>query len=41
MLPIEFITRAFAKRTLRGLFGGRQVLFGNRISEQGGNKYAI
>ena len=30
--------RTVAKRTLRGLYGGRQVAFGNKVSEDGGNK---
>lgn len=35
----QFITRAYPNRAWRGLYGGRQLQFGNRISEQGGNKY--
>lgn len=38
-LGIEQFGRAFAHRARRGLYGGRQVLFGNKISEDGGNKY--
>lgn len=39
MMWFQFITRAYPKRAWRGLYGGRQLQFGNRISEQGGNKY--
>ena len=31
--------RHVSKRTLRGLFGGKKVLSGNNVSEDGGNKY--
>lgn len=40
MLPLGLgsLTRAVCNRARRGLFAGRRVLFGNRISEDGGNK---
>lgn len=37
-LGVEQIARAVAKRSRRGLYAGRQVLSGNNISEDGGNK---
>ena len=37
-LGIEAVARAFAKRSRRGLFAGKQVLFGNKVSEDGGNR---
>jgi hypothetical protein len=35
---IAAFTRAVAKRARRGLYAGRQVLFGNNVSEDGGNR---
>ena len=37
-LGVEAVTRALIKRAQRGLYAGRQKLFGNKISEDGGNK---
>jgi hypothetical protein len=37
-LGIENIGRIVAGRTKRGLYAGRRVLFGNRVSEDGGNR---
>ena len=37
-LGVETVTRALIKRAQRGLYAGRQKLFGNKISEDGGNK---
>jgi len=37
-LGIENIGRIVAHRTRRGLYAGRRVLFGNRVSEDGGNR---
>lgn len=37
-LGIENIGRIVAHRTKRGLYAGRRVLFGNRVSEDGGNR---
>ena len=37
-LGVGAMTRAVAKRARRGLYAGKQVLFGNNISEDGGNK---
>lgn len=37
-LGIEQVTRAVARRSRRGLYAGRQVLSGNKVSEDGGNR---
>ena len=37
-LGVRAVTRAFINRAQRGLYAGRQKLFGNKISEDGGNK---
>ena len=37
-LGIENIGRIVANRTKRGLYAGRRVLSGNRVSEDGGNR---
>lgn len=37
-LGIETMCRALIKRARRGLYAGRQVGFGNKVSEDGGNK---
>jgi hypothetical protein len=37
-LGVEPVARALIKRAQRGLYAGRQKLFGNKISEDGGNK---
>ena len=37
-LGVEAATRALIKRAQRGLYAGRQKLFGNKISEDGGNR---
>lgn len=37
-LGIEQIARAVARRSRRGLYAGRQVLSGNKVSEDGGNR---
>ena len=38
LLAAAALTRAVARRTGRGLYGGKGVLSGNRISEDGGNR---
>ncbi len=40
-LGVEAVTRALIKRAQRGLYAGRQKLFGNKISEDGGNKCVL
>eukprot|EP00270_Netrium_digitus_P013927 TRINITY_DN4688_c0_g1_i1.p2 TRINITY_DN4688_c0_g1~~TRINITY_DN4688_c0_g1_i1.p2 ORF type:complete len:164 (-),score=28.81 TRINITY_DN4688_c0_g1_i1:395-886(-) len=37
-LGLEFLGRAVMRRMSRGLYAGKQVGFGNRVSEDGGNK---
>lgn len=37
-MGIEVIGRIVANRTKRGLYAGRRVLFGNKVSEDGGNR---
>jgi large subunit ribosomal protein L28 len=37
-LGVERVARATLNRAKRGLFGGRRIQFGNKISEDGGNK---
>lgn len=37
-LGVEHAVRGIAKRARRGLFAGKQVRFGNKISEDGENK---
>ncbi|GMH42357.1 hypothetical protein BSKO_10276 [Bryopsis sp. KO-2023] len=37
-LGIEHVARGIAKRARRGLFAGKNVMFGNKVSEDGENK---
>jgi hypothetical protein len=37
-LGVNFVLRAMPKRAQRALWAGKQILYGNRISEDGGNK---
>ncbi|KAK9818165.1 hypothetical protein WJX72_008080 [[Myrmecia] bisecta] len=37
-LGLEQITRAVCNRSRRGLYAGKKVIFGNRVSEDGGNR---
>ena len=37
-LGVGSIGRIVANRTKRGLYAGRRVLYGNRVSEDGGNR---
>eukprot|EP00244_Chara_vulgaris_P003820 TRINITY_DN1720_c0_g1_i2.p1 TRINITY_DN1720_c0_g1~~TRINITY_DN1720_c0_g1_i2.p1 ORF type:complete len:120 (+),score=14.23 TRINITY_DN1720_c0_g1_i2:215-574(+) len=37
-LGIECITRAMMLRARRGLYAGKVIRFGNKVSEEGGNK---
>eukprot|EP00245_Coleochaete_scutata_P008020 TRINITY_DN23912_c0_g1_i1.p1 TRINITY_DN23912_c0_g1~~TRINITY_DN23912_c0_g1_i1.p1 ORF type:complete len:154 (-),score=20.23 TRINITY_DN23912_c0_g1_i1:162-623(-) len=35
---IENVARAFMQRSRRGLYAGKEIRFGNKVSEQGDNK---
>eukprot|EP00884_Botryococcus_braunii_P009833 jgi/Botrbrau1/18851/Bobra.177_2s0013.1 len=37
-LGVGFLLRAFPKRANRALWAGKRIMFGNKISEDGGNK---
>lgn len=37
-LGLETVGRAFMHRVRRGLYAGKEVKFGNKVSEDGGNK---
>ncbi|CAI5531397.1 unnamed protein product [Closterium sp. Naga37s-1] len=37
-LGLELVGRAVMRRARRGLFAGKEVKFGNKVSEDGGNK---
>ena len=39
-LGVEQVTRGWLSRARRGLFAGKKVLSGNRVSEDGGNRWA-
>lgn len=38
LLAAAALTRSIARRTGRGLYGGKTILSGNRVSEDGGNR---
>ena len=37
-LGLEGLGRAMMRRARRGLYAGKEVKFGNKVSEDGGNK---
>eukprot|EP00897_Mesotaenium_endlicherianum_P007674 jgi/Mesen1/6935/ME000036S06272 len=37
-LGLELVGRAFMRRVRRGLYAGKEIRFGNKVSEDGGNK---
>ena len=38
---MAFVRRISSKRTRKGLFAGRDVLSGNNVSDDGGNRYVV
>ena len=38
-LGVEQLARAVLGRSRKGLYGGKRILSGNKVSEDGGNKY--
>ena len=36
---VQQVTRGLMRRATRGLFAGRRVLSGNKVSEDGGNRW--
>jgi len=38
---VAFVRRVSSKRSRKGLFAGRNVLSGNNVSDDGGNRYVL